>query len=151
RRGDHGRGAVRAAPANLRAGREPPPRPEGPARAAGRVGLTPAGPLAVAPAMVLRSEELQMSRGESPRDTALVLSRHVAGGALAPAPRAARAPRHVPATWAPACGVGARGTMPATWAPACGVGARGTMPATWAPACGVGARCEPGSRGARSP
>jgi ornithine carbamoyltransferase len=28
--------------------------------------------------MVLRSEEMQLSRGESPRDTALVLSRHVA-------------------------------------------------------------------------
>src|SRR5271168_4247720 len=29
-------------------------------------------------AVVLRSDELQLSRGEAPRDTALVLSRHVA-------------------------------------------------------------------------
>ena len=28
--------------------------------------------------VVLRGEEMQLSRGESPRDTALVLSRHVA-------------------------------------------------------------------------
>ncbi len=33
-------------------------------------------------AVVLRSDELQLSRGESPRDTALVLSRHVAGVGL---------------------------------------------------------------------
>ena len=33
-------------------------------------------------AVVLRSDELQLSRGESPRDTALVLSRHVAAVGL---------------------------------------------------------------------
>jgi ornithine carbamoyltransferase len=33
-------------------------------------------------AMVLRGDELQLSRGESPRDTALVLSRHVAAIAI---------------------------------------------------------------------
>lgn len=33
-------------------------------------------------AVVLRSDELQLSRGESPRDTALVLSRHVAAAGL---------------------------------------------------------------------
>jgi ornithine carbamoyltransferase len=33
-------------------------------------------------ALVLRSDELQLSRGESPRDTALVLSRHVAAVGL---------------------------------------------------------------------
>jgi ornithine carbamoyltransferase len=33
-------------------------------------------------ALVLRSDELQLSRGEAPRDTALVLSRHVAAAGL---------------------------------------------------------------------
>src|SRR5580693_7534199 len=33
-------------------------------------------------AVVLRSDELQLSRGEAPRDTALVLSRHVAAVGL---------------------------------------------------------------------
>ena len=37
-------------------------------------------------AVVLRSDELQLSRGESPRDTALVLSRHVAAVGLRTGP-----------------------------------------------------------------
>ena len=37
-------------------------------------------------ALVLRADELQLSRGESPRDTALVLSRMVHAVASAPAP-----------------------------------------------------------------
>src|SRR5207245_1691 len=40
RRGDLGRGPVRAAPAHLGAGREPPSRPEGAARAAGRLRMS---------------------------------------------------------------------------------------------------------------
>lgn len=39
-------------------------------------------------AVVLRSEEMQLSRGESPRDTALVLSRHVAAIAIRTGPDA---------------------------------------------------------------
>jgi ornithine carbamoyltransferase len=39
-------------------------------------------------ALVLRPEELQLSRGESPRDTALVLSRHVAAIGLRTGPHA---------------------------------------------------------------
>ncbi len=39
-------------------------------------------------AVVLRSDELQLSRGESPRDTALVLSRHVAAVGLRTGPDA---------------------------------------------------------------
>lgn len=39
-------------------------------------------------AVVLRSDELQLSRGESPRDTALVLSRHVAAVAMRTGPDA---------------------------------------------------------------
>ncbi len=38
--------------------------------------------------MVLRSEELQLSRGEALRDTALVLSRHVAAIGLRTGPDA---------------------------------------------------------------
>src|SRR5271155_4191189 len=38
--------------------------------------------------VVLRSDELQLSRGESPRDTALVLSRHVAAVGLRTGPDA---------------------------------------------------------------
>ena len=36
--------------------------------------------------VVLRSDELQLSRGEASRDTALVLSRHVCAWACAPGP-----------------------------------------------------------------
>jgi ornithine carbamoyltransferase len=39
-------------------------------------------------ALVMRPEELQLSRGESPRDTALVLSRHVAAIGLRTGPQA---------------------------------------------------------------
>ena len=39
-------------------------------------------------AVVLRSDELQLSRGEAPRDTALVLSRHVAAVGLRTGPDA---------------------------------------------------------------
>src|ERR1035441_28692 len=38
-------------------------------------------------AVVLRSEELQLSRGEALRDTALVLSRHGAAGGRGASPR----------------------------------------------------------------
>jgi ornithine carbamoyltransferase len=48
------------------------------------VGITELGGHAV----VLRSDELQLSRGEAPRDTALVLSRHVAAVGLRTGPDA---------------------------------------------------------------
>ena len=47
-------------------------------------------------AVVLRADELQLSRGESPRDTALVLSRHVAPWACARVPT--RCSRNWPST-----------------------------------------------------
>jgi ornithine carbamoyltransferase len=59
-------------------------RPSTRTRVSFEVGVHELGGLA----LVLRPEELQLSRGESPRDTALVLSRHVAAIGLRTGPQA---------------------------------------------------------------
>src|ERR1700730_15430798 len=57
-------------------------RPSTPTRVSFEVGVHELG----GRALVVRPEELQLSRGESPRDTALVLSRHVAAIGLRTGP-----------------------------------------------------------------